>query len=102
MIWGTNTAGREFVVKPYVKKRSRRAVPAPVGGQNSRRSRQLLPGSDLRTWLVAVPLVLIVIAAFIPALDNGFVNWDDDKNFLDNPYYRGLGAAQWKWTWSTF
>ena len=77
----------------YMKQRSRRVVPAPVGGQNSRRSRQLLPCCDLRTWLVAVPLVLIVIAAFIPALDNGFVNWDDDKNFLDNPFYRGLGRG---------
>ncbi|MGD0043828.1 MAG: tetratricopeptide repeat protein, partial [Isosphaeraceae bacterium] len=44
----------------------------------------------------------IVIAAFIPALDNGFVEWDDLGNFLHNPYYRGLGAAQVKWAWSTF
>ncbi len=57
---------------------------------------------DRRTWVVVVPLVLIVIAAFLPAVDNGFVQWDDDKNFLANPYYRGLGAAQWKWAWSTF
>jgi protein O-mannosyl-transferase len=57
---------------------------------------------DLRTWLVAVPLVLLVMAAFVPALDNEFVNWDDDKNFLENPHYRGLGSAQWKWAWSTF
>ena len=57
---------------------------------------------DRRTWVVVVPLVLIVIAAFLPAVDNGFVQWDDDKNFLANPYYRGLGAAQWKWACSTF
>jgi protein O-mannosyl-transferase len=69
---------------------------------NTMRSRDVLPGWDPRTWLVAVPLVLIVIAAFVPALDNGFVNWDDDKNFLDNPFYRGLGGAQVKWAWSTF
>jgi protein O-mannosyl-transferase len=86
----------------YMKKRSRRVVPGPVDGQNSRPSRQFLPCCDPRTWLVAVPLVLIVIAAFIPALDNGFVNWDDDKNFLDNPFYRGLGRAQVTWAWSTF
>ena len=55
---------------------------------------------DRRTWLVAVPLALIVIAAFIPALDNGFVKWDDDKNFLDNPFYRGLGGAQIRWAWT--
>lgn len=82
--------------------RSRRAVPAPVGGQDSGRSRQLSPGSNPRTWLVALPLVLVVIVAFLPALDNGFVNWDDDKNFLDNPYYRGVGPDQIKWACTTF
>ena len=61
-----------------------------------------MPGWDRRTWLVAIPLALIVIYAFIPVLDNGFVNWDDDENFLDNPYFRGLGAAQVKWAWTTF
>ena len=53
-------------------------------------------------WLIAVVLVLIVIAAFIPTLDNDFVNWDDSQNFLDNPFYRGLGVAQLKWAWTTF
>jgi protein O-mannosyl-transferase len=98
---GTEHGGEEMSTET-VQKKDQSAVPAPVVGQNSRRSRQPLPGWDLRTWLVAVPLILIVIAAFIPALDNGFVNWDDDKNFLENPYYRGLGGAQWKWAWSTF
>ena len=38
-----------------------------------RGSRRPLPAWDRRTWLVAIPLALIVIYAFIPALDNGFV-----------------------------
>ena len=57
---------------------------------------------DRRTWLVAVPLAVLVIAAFIPVLDNGFVNWDDDINFLDNVHFRGLGLAQMKWACTTF
>ena len=77
-------------------------VPVAAGGQDSGRSRKPWVAWNPRAWLIAVPLVLIVIAAFIPALDNGFVNWDDDKNFLDNPYYRGLGADQVKWAWTTF
>ena len=76
--------------------------PALVGARNATRSRQPLPGWGRSTWLVAIPLVLIVIAAFMPALENGFVNWDDDENFVDNPYYRGLGLAQMKWAWTTF
>jgi Flp pilus assembly protein TadD len=57
---------------------------------------------DRRTWLVVVPLVLVVAAAFFPALGNGFVIWDDDANFLNNPHYRGLGGPHWKWAWTTF
>jgi Flp pilus assembly protein TadD len=54
-----------------------------------------------------VPLVPLVVAlatfvAFLPALRGEFVNWDDDKNFLDNPHYRGLGPAQLRWMWTTF
>ncbi len=60
------------------------------------------PPWDRRAWLVAVPLAALVIAAFLPVLDNGFVDWDDKRNFLENPYCRGLGAAQVKWAWSTF
>jgi tetratricopeptide (TPR) repeat protein len=85
-----------------VQEGSSPARPAAVVGQNSRRNRQRRPGPNLRTWLVAVPLFLLVIVAFIPVLDNGFVNWDDDKNFLENPFFRGMGVAQWKWAWSTF
>jgi tetratricopeptide (TPR) repeat protein len=61
-----------------------------------------VPGREGRTWLVAVPLALLVIAAFLPVLDNGFVDLDDAHNFLSNPYYRGLGIAQVHWAWSTF
>ena len=76
--------------------------PAPVAGRKSRRVRQRLPVWDVRAWLVGAALIPLVIVAFIPALDNGFVNWDDDKNFVENLFYRGLGPAQWKWAWSTF
>ena len=85
-----------------MKNGSTRADATLVEGQNTPRSRQPMPVRDLRIWLVAIPLVLIVIAAFAPALDNGFVNRDDDSNFRDNPFYRGLGLAQIKWAWTTF
>ena len=42
-------------------------------------------------------LVLATLAVFAPALSNGFVDWDDDRNFLGNPHYRGLGVAQLTW-----
>ncbi len=79
-----------------------RTVPTGVESENSTRGRPPLPGMDGRTWLMGIPLALIVIAAFIPSLNNGFVNWDDDKNFLENPFYHGLGPAEVKWAWTTF
>jgi hypothetical protein len=35
-------------------------------------------------------------------LQNGFVNWDDPVNFLNNPAYRGRGLSQLKWLFTTF
>lgn len=51
-----------------------------------------------------VPLLvaLATFIAFLPVLRNGFVNWDDEKNFLNNPHYRGLGLSQLAWMWTTF
>ncbi len=72
-------------------------APIPSAGPN----RDRLPARDSRTWLVAIPLALVVIYAFIPVLTDGFVGWDDDQNFLDNPYFHGMGTAQVKWAWRT-
>lgn len=40
---------------------------------------------------------LLAFVAFLPALDAGFVDWDDNVNFLDNSGYRGLGPRELKW-----
>jgi protein O-mannosyl-transferase len=48
--------------------------------------------------------MLVAVAAFVtflPALDAGFVNWDDDKLFLNNSDYRGLGRANLEWMFKT-
>src|SRR5881409_539756 len=52
-------------------------------------------------WLVPVLIALVTVAAFLPALQNQFVSWDDDENFLDNPHYRGLGWSPLRWMWTT-
>jgi Tfp pilus assembly protein PilF len=51
---------------------------------------------------VAVGLIVLVLIAFSPCLENDFVNWDDDKNLLENPSYRGLGLPQLLWDWTSF
>jgi Flp pilus assembly protein TadD len=47
----------------------------------------------------ALPVVVGVLAfvAFLPALDAGFLDWDDDRNFLWNEGYRGLGLRELGW-----
>ena len=40
---------------------------------------------------------LLTAVVFSPALLNGFVDWDDNVNFLTNPHYRGLGVAHIRW-----
>jgi hypothetical protein len=40
-----------------------------------------------------VVLVLATVVAFLPTLENGFVNFDDIENFLNNRSYRGLGLT---------
>ena len=53
---------------------------------------------------LAVPacVALVAFLAFLPVLHDGFVSWDDDKNFVENPQYRGLAPTQLKWMWTTF
>ena len=52
-----------------------------------------------KAWPIGALLVvgLVTLIAFWPAVDNEFVNWDDDKNFLTNEHFRGLGDAQLRW-----
>jgi Flp pilus assembly protein TadD len=47
----------------------------------------------------ALPVLVGVLAfvAFLPALDGGFLDWDDDRNFLWNTGYRGLGLRELQW-----
>jgi Flp pilus assembly protein TadD len=46
-----------------------------------------------------MPLVIfgLTFLAFLPSLWNGFVDWDDPLNLLENPHYRGLGWEQLTW-----
>ena len=67
-----------------------------------RRSRELDALSQrCVSWLVPVLIALVTSTAFLPTLHNQFVNWDDSKNFLDNPHYRGLGWTHLRWMWTT-
>jgi Tfp pilus assembly protein PilF len=41
-------------------------------------------------------IVLITVWTFVPALQNGFVDWDE-KSLINNSAYRGLGWSELRW-----
>jgi len=82
-------------------------APATASAPTAATTRRTPPaGAALRPplWLRALPIVVALAALlpFVPALSAGFVTWDDNRNFLDNPHYRGLGWQQLRWMWTTF
>ena len=53
-------------------------------------------------WPTAARVGLLAVAAFLPAIACGWITtWDDEKNFLGNPQFRGLGWTQIAWAWKT-
>ena len=48
-------------------------------------------------WAFPIAVAVIGMLAFLPGLHGEFLDWDDRENFLHNPHYRGLGAAQLHW-----
>jgi len=62
----------------------------------SSRGQALAPCTD------AVLVGGVTLAVFLPGLFGDFLAWDDDRNFLDNPAYRGLGPSRLAWMFTTF
>src|SRR5690348_9705539 len=52
--------------------------------------------------LLAFLVAAITVAAFSPALHNGFVQWDDSAVIQDNLHVRGLGWRDLRWMFTTF
>ena len=72
----------------------------PTSGPESMLSRgeQLPPAPSGRAfWAVGAIVAGLTFAIFLPAVRNGWVNWDDAHNFLDNPHFRGLGLSNLRW-----
>ncbi len=70
--------------------------PAPTHGL-----RRAVPASWWLPGLLLALVLAMVLICFSPSLSAGWLNWDDDRCFLENPYYRGLGLSNLAWMWST-
>lgn len=64
------------------------------GETNSRRR--------LTVWLAPTVIFAVSFAAFYPALQNEFLNWDDDAILLGDAKFRGLGWTNLSWMFTTF
>ena len=53
-------------------------------------------------WAIPILVVVLTLAAFYPVVQNKFVNWDDYRNIVENPHYRGLGWTNIRWMFTTF
>ena len=60
-----------------------------------------VPGPG-KLWPVWCVLAVGVWIAFSPVLGNGFVDWDDKAQILDNHAFRGLGWDQIKFAFTNF
>ena len=52
-------------------------------------------GKQLPLRLGALAVGLLVVLLYLPALRNGFVNWDDDVYVTSNPQIRSLAPSSW-------
>ena len=53
-------------------------------------------------WLLPWVIVAAAFLVFLPALENDFVNWDDDKVLVNNNNFRGFGADQLRWMFTAY
>ena len=68
----------------------------------SRRQAPFERSARFHQWGIPILLVVLTVIAFYPVLQNGFVNWDDDKNIVENLSYRGLSWTNVQWMLTTF
>lgn len=84
--------GAKSAKKSGEVKRKLNTTPSTTGPVENSRLRFVIP----------VLVALLTFIVFLPALNNGFVDWDDIANIVDNWKYRGLGWTQFKWMFTTF
>jgi tetratricopeptide (TPR) repeat protein len=53
-------------------------------------------------WLAPGLIFLLTFLAFLPSLQNGFVDWDDTGMLLENERYRGFGWTQLRWMFTAY
>ncbi len=60
------------------------------------------PQPKLAVFVIALVIAIVAALPYAGALSGEFLNYDDNLNFTENPDYRGLGAEQVTWMFTTF
>jgi protein O-mannosyl-transferase len=53
-------------------------------------------------WFIPGLIFVLTMLVFLPTLQNGFINFDDPDNLLNNPHYKGLGWSNLSWMFTAF
>jgi tetratricopeptide (TPR) repeat protein len=81
---------------------SKKTSCAPINALAQLRERSPNEGWGFLRWFIPCLIAVATFVAFSPTLQNGFVNWDDPDNLVNNPHFRGLGWEQLAWMFTTF
>ena len=74
----------------------------PSGSQKSSKPPENAPVAAVSVRIVAAVIALLTAVAFLPSLENRFVDWDDYEMLVSNSSYRGLAWPQLRWMFTTF
>jgi Flp pilus assembly protein TadD len=56
--------------------------------------------SRLRLIIIAALVAIVTFIVFLPALQNKFINWDDNIFVYDNPHIRSLSSQFFQWAFT--
>ncbi len=65
-------------------------------------SRQDIVSKRHLIYAIAAAAAIITFIAYLPALQNGFVNWDDPVYVSENPHVRSFSSAFLRWAFFDF
>lgn len=58
--------------------------------------------SNKKLYILASSIAIAAILVYLPTIQNGLVNWDDESYISNNPYIRSLDVHFIKWAFSSF
>ncbi len=64
-------------------------------------ARETATAHPFMRWGAPILIVAVAFLAFLPALDAGFVDWDDDDLLVNNNRYRSLNLENLQWMFTT-